>query len=270
VAKRFDHKAPFYEDFVKPLREIYHSLLSLVDLKSEDLILDVGTGHGYPGIIVAEKVKKGMVVGIDTSKAMLKLALRNIRARGINNFPILRGDIEHLPFKKELFDAVLCSLVLMSVPHRQRALKEMTRVVKPRRVVAASSPMRKVWEIGPQIQQLRAFKTYISTIKPVDVKWFWHGFTVNELENLFRKAQLKNVQAFEKRIDLVFKDFADFLEYLKTQPSFNRYGFDYREFVNKLNQKDIEEFEKAMFQKFADSDELLRIPTFWVICSGTK
>lgn len=270
VAERFDHKAVFYEDFVKPFREIYHFQLSLVDLKPEDLILDVGTGHGYPGIMVAERIQKGMVVGVDTSTAMLKLAFKNIKEKGISNFLIVRGDVESLPFKKELFDAVLCSLVLMGVPNRQRALQEMALVTKPSGVVIASSPRRRTWEMSVVIQQLTAFRTYISKMKPVDVKWFWHGFTVKELENLLRKARLRNVQVFEKRIDLAFDGFGDFLEYLKTQPSFSKYGFDYREFVNHLNQKDLKEFEEAVFQKFADRDGFLRIPTFWVVCYGIK
>jgi ubiquinone/menaquinone biosynthesis C-methylase UbiE len=270
VAERFDYKAVFYEDFVEPLKEIYFSLLDLVDLESEDKVLDVGTGHGYPGIMAAERVQKGIVVGIDISPVMLKLALRNIRARKISNFVIVQGDVECLPFRKEIFDAVLCSLVLMGVPNRRLTLKEMTRVTKPGGVVVASSPRRRTWEIGSSLQQLKAFKMYISKKKPLNMKWFWHGFTVKELENLFREARLRNIKAFEKRIDLVFNDFAGFLEYLKTQPSFSKYGFDYNEFVNRLNQTDLNEFKEAISRKFADKDGLLRIPTFWVICCGIR
>ena len=50
-------------------------------------------------------------------------------------------DIEKLAFKKEEFDLVFCSQVLEHVPHPQKALKEMNRVLKKKGKVIITVPM---------------------------------------------------------------------------------------------------------------------------------
>jgi ubiquinone/menaquinone biosynthesis C-methylase UbiE len=91
-------------------------------------VLDVGCG---PGTYDRWLLSRGdAVVGLDYSLPSLRQARRNER-------PLERaarytqGDAYSLPFRAAVFDAVLCVGVLQTLSDEQRALEEMTRVLKP-------------------------------------------------------------------------------------------------------------------------------------------
>jgi ubiquinone/menaquinone biosynthesis C-methylase UbiE len=44
---------------------------------------------------------------------------------------LIEGDAESLPFDDNAFDTVVCALSLCTIPHPQRAITEMARVLKP-------------------------------------------------------------------------------------------------------------------------------------------
>ena len=49
------------------LRPIGEALVQAVKLEEHDVVLDVATGTGEPGLTAATKVKKGKVIGIDVA-----------------------------------------------------------------------------------------------------------------------------------------------------------------------------------------------------------
>jgi ubiquinone/menaquinone biosynthesis C-methylase UbiE len=69
------------------------------------------------------------------------------------NVEINDASIEKLPFESESFDAVVCSLVLCSVPDQAAALMQISRVLKPggrlvflEHVLAEGKPNRLKWQ----------------------------------------------------------------------------------------------------------------------------
>ena len=83
------------------------------------LILDLGCGKGYVGI---EFQKENKVIFADIDKGLLK----NIR--GIK----ILVNAAKLPFKKSIFDYVICADVLEHIEKDEQALQEIYRVLKPR------------------------------------------------------------------------------------------------------------------------------------------
>lgn len=93
-------------------------------------VLDVATGTGEAAVFAASLVgASGSVVGIDVSRPMLAVA-----ATKTATWPIwlLEMDAQALGFKDESFDAVVCQLGLMFMPDAASALREWTRVLRPR------------------------------------------------------------------------------------------------------------------------------------------
>jgi ubiquinone/menaquinone biosynthesis C-methylase UbiE len=85
----------------------------------------IGTGRNLP--FYRDGVR---ITGIDLSPAMLEIARGRAGELGITA-ELIEGDAEALPFEDSSFDTVLCALSLCSIPHPARAIREMTRVLKP-------------------------------------------------------------------------------------------------------------------------------------------
>jgi len=89
------------------------------------LEIAVGTGLNLPFYDPAQSV-----VGIDLSPAMLEIA--RARAHDIGRDVDLReGDAHQLTFDDGSFDSVVCTFSLCNVPDPDRALAEMSRVLRP-------------------------------------------------------------------------------------------------------------------------------------------
>lgn len=102
---------------------ILNSLL-LFDSRKICKILDLGTGTGYvPRILVNLTKKNFHLVGVDLSKNMLDLAIKNNRD---NRIHFLLADNKKLPFKDGEFDIVTNKLTT------QFDIKEVIRVLKPK------------------------------------------------------------------------------------------------------------------------------------------
>lgn len=106
-------------------------------------VLDIGCGAGE----LAERVKRELgadVVAADLSPRMVELA----RERGLD---AKRADIEDLPFPDGDFDCVVAAWVLYHTPDRDRAIREIARVLRPGgRLVAATiaeDNLAEVWEL---------------------------------------------------------------------------------------------------------------------------
>jgi ubiquinone/menaquinone biosynthesis C-methylase UbiE len=93
-------------------------------------VLDVGCGLGRDAIQLASMVgPNGHVVGLDVSEAMIVEA----RQRAADcPYPVSFhvGDVQHLPFEDESFDACRAERTLMHVPDTTAATSEMLRVTK--------------------------------------------------------------------------------------------------------------------------------------------
>ena len=88
-------------------------------------VLDAGCGSGKLTIPLARAGYR--VVGMD----IVREGLQEIRARG--SYDLVTGDVRHLPFRDDTFDAVVCYDVLQHLlePERARAAEEIRRVLAP-------------------------------------------------------------------------------------------------------------------------------------------
>ena len=94
-------------------------------LSKNSFILDAGCGTGGTMKFLKERGYKNLC-GIDKSE----IAIRYCMKRGLKG--IKRGTIQKLPYKDNIFDAIVCMDVLYHKGvERKRALKEFNRVLKP-------------------------------------------------------------------------------------------------------------------------------------------
>ena len=121
------------------LSETGDVLLNKANLKDGDMVMDMSTGTGEPGLTAAEQVGSGQVIGVDLAEDMLAVADEKSRARGIANYHTRVFDGLNVPFDDAHFNAVICRFGVIFSPEPESLLAEMVRVTRPGGRVSVSS-----------------------------------------------------------------------------------------------------------------------------------
>ena len=133
----FDSVAPKYDlmnDLMSAgLHRAWKAYTVMVaNLKEGDQVLDIAGGTGDLALAFAKKVgATGRVVHTDINEAMLRVGRDRLIDKGVV-LPTLVCDAEHLPFPDNHFDLVSVAFGLRNMTHKEAALAEMARVLKPR------------------------------------------------------------------------------------------------------------------------------------------
>ncbi|MGC1389569.1 MAG: class I SAM-dependent methyltransferase [Bacteroidales bacterium] len=77
-------------NFLKPIGD---EIIRLIKPKNVDIVLDVASGTGEPGLTIATKLSNGMVVVTDISEGMLEVTRENAARRGIKNLKVITWEI---------------------------------------------------------------------------------------------------------------------------------------------------------------------------------
>lgn len=167
-------------------------------------VLDVAGGSADLSRLFLNKVgKQGQVVLTDINNAMLRVGRDRLLDEG-HATPVTQCDAEHLPFPDNHFDCVCIAFGLRNVTHKDIALAEMQRVLKPggRLIVLEFSrvakPLEKIYDtysfkLLPRIGQLIANDADSYRYLAESIRM--HPGQV-ELKSMMEKAGLENVEYF--------------------------------------------------------------------------
>ena len=103
----------------------------VANVKEGQFVLDIAGGTGDLALAFAPKVGvSGQVVHTDINEAMLREGRNRLLDAGVS-LSTLVCDAEHLPFPDAHFDLVTVAFGLRNMTHKDAALLEMNRVLKP-------------------------------------------------------------------------------------------------------------------------------------------
>lgn len=181
-------------NFLKPIGD---EIIRLINPKDVDVVLDVSSGTGEPGLTIASKLRGGIVVATDLSEGMLEVARENAARRGIKNLEIVACDVSELPFPDKSFDSISCRLGFMFFPDMLLAAKEMVRVLKPGGRIAAA-----VWNVPEKNFWATAILNVINKNMqlippPPGAPGLFRCAKNGFIADLFDKAGLKNISEKE-------------------------------------------------------------------------
>jgi len=97
--------------------------------------------------IVCQAARPSLAVGIDLSWELLQTNARHV--------PILMADAEKLPFPPSSFDAVIATAIIEHVPHPDRFVEEIRRVLKTGGVCVITTPVPLFEEIASKLGFLK-------------------------------------------------------------------------------------------------------------------
>ncbi len=129
VAKRYDLMNDLMSMGLHRAWKAY--TVAVANLRPGDKVLDIAAGTGDLARAFARQVGAGgLVLHTDINEAMLRTGRDRLLDQGLL-LPTLVCDAEQLPCKSDSFDLVSVAFGLRNMTHKERALTEMCRVLRP-------------------------------------------------------------------------------------------------------------------------------------------
>ena len=184
----------------------------LAAVTSGENCLDVCTGTGDFAVDLAAAVgAAGQVIASDFCEPMVRIGLGKVtRARG-GRISMMVANAESLPYPSNTFDICTVGFGIRNVAHIDRAVTEMSRVVRPggRVVILEFNRPRKVWykpfvdfylfsilpRIGGLLSRQEAY-TYL----PESMKQF---VSREELSAIMERSGLREIQLYDLNLGTV-------------------------------------------------------------------
>lgn len=120
--------APEYARLSELQAAMAEEVLSLLDLKGDERILDIGCGNGKITAEIAARVPRGSVLGVDASAQMIEFAVAHHKEHSNLQFQV--ANARNLPFQQE-FDLVVSFNALHWIPEQALALQSIHSALRP-------------------------------------------------------------------------------------------------------------------------------------------
>ncbi|MBI2437154.1 MAG: methyltransferase domain-containing protein [Candidatus Magasanikbacteria bacterium] len=186
IAHLFAETRQYLWDDLKPLQKYVQDGFSILDL-------GCGTGRLYH---LFSKFQGIDYAGLDQSEKQIEMAQKEFP----DNIYIV-AEMTSLPFEDKRFDVVYCIATFHHLPDeetRLKSLSEMKRVLKPGGKIIMtnwnlySKSAQKTVEKGKWSQDNGEFMVpWLSDTGEILGTRYYHGFTLDELDELFKKTDLK-------------------------------------------------------------------------------
>jgi ubiquinone/menaquinone biosynthesis C-methylase UbiE len=199
-----------HEQFAK--YEINDWILSMIQLKLGESILDLGCGNGKQLLEYAHMTAEahGRVEGMDISENLLKEAKLKLNAAGLGdrmNVRLKLGSADDpLPYSNGTFDVVSCCFSIYYYKDIEATLKEIKRVLKPNGRFFVAAPTRH--NIGELTSLANVEMKYINRTESEIIPNIIFTFNKTTIEIFKNPVTFPDMKSFNDyfRSALAFKD----------------------------------------------------------------
>jgi SAM-dependent methyltransferase len=196
-----------YERYVgRWSRLVAQEFIRWLEMPENSQWLDVGCGTGALSQTILALTNPEYVKGIDRSEDFVKTTQSRMN---VSNADFEFGDAQELPVLSETYDVAVSGLVLNFVPEPLRMIREMKRAIHTDGTVALY-----VWDYAGKMQFMRHFWNAAAALdsetRDLDEGRRFPICNPNSLAQLFREAELSNIETHPIDIHTDFKDFDDY------------------------------------------------------------
>lgn len=208
----FEFNGEKYKKASKHQKEWGNKLISQLQLKGNETILDLGCGDGVLTKELASLVPDGKVIGIDASEGMLEAA----KTYHSGNLSFVKMDINDMSFPNE-FDVIFSNAALQWVKDHKKLLKNSYTALKPCGIIlwnfAGDGNCSNFFEVVKGKMMDERYKNYFTGFE-----WPWYMPSKNEYEQLVENFKFSKVDIFEENADRFFSDTDEMIRWID-QPS---------------------------------------------------
>jgi len=180
--------------------QVSKELIEQLNLKENHKVLDAGCGVGNLTFKIAEIVKKGHVVGIDSSSSMIEKCNESLKTKNISNINFIKKGITELDYFDE-FNVIYSNSVFHWVKEPKKALDLIFQSLKPGGTMGiqfpllnAKHPMNIIF--NKVVTKLNLEENFKNWVFP------WYVPTKDEFKNLFEQYDFENIKVYTKNIKL--------------------------------------------------------------------
>jgi ubiquinone/menaquinone biosynthesis C-methylase UbiE len=112
-------------------RRIIQWIKGVTRITRKDRVLEIGCGRGAGARLLLEEFRPATLHAFDLDYRMILLARNYLRGEPRDRIGLYVGDVQRLPYRDGVLDAVFGFGVLHHVPDWRGSLKEIARVLKP-------------------------------------------------------------------------------------------------------------------------------------------
>jgi trans-aconitate 2-methyltransferase len=121
--------AELYDRLNKPHRVWARAIIDELNLSGDEVVLDAGCGSGSVTFMIAEKLPRGKVYGLDYSSEMIEKITRSIAEIGIRNVTPIQGDLTNFGLREPV-DVVFSNAVFHWISDDDGLFRSLLRVTK--------------------------------------------------------------------------------------------------------------------------------------------
>jgi trans-aconitate methyltransferase len=189
-------------------------LLTLVDLRPDDVVLDIGCGDGRTTAAIAQAVPQGSVTGVDLSGDMVKHATAQHCPAPTNNLQFEQADAAALPFDRA-FSVVFSNATLHWVPDQRAAAQGIARALrKGGRFVAQFGGQGNVADVIATFENVAHTPRWRDIFTPGEMSYHFHAATT--WESWLRQAGLEIDECRLIPKDMTHASVSTFIGWLRT------------------------------------------------------
>jgi ubiquinone/menaquinone biosynthesis C-methylase UbiE len=153
------------------------------------LALEIGPGPGYLGLEWLKKTEGTMLLAVEISPEMTKIAERNAREYGLEGrVKYVKGDAHQIPFDDKIFDGVFTNGSLHEWSQPIRVFDEVYRVLKPGAKYFIGDMRR---DMNPFVKQFMKLMAKPKEIRPGFVSSINASYTTDEIRSVLDQSNLK-------------------------------------------------------------------------------
>jgi len=199
--KNYKWDAQEYEKHSQGQQKWARELIEKISLNGTENVLDLGCGDGKVTAEISKLVRKGSIIGIDNSAAMIKLATDRHSAAIYPNLSFQEMDAGNLKFD-DRFDLIFSNAVLHWVKDQKPVIKGMFKSLKHGgRVLLQMGGKGNAAEIVEVLSELQTEKKWHTYFNGFDFPFYFPG--KNEYEALLLDCgfTLNRIELIPKKMD---------------------------------------------------------------------
>jgi trans-aconitate 2-methyltransferase len=200
-----------YKQHSSVQRDAALELLKMIAWKGTEHVLDVGCGDGKITAVIADHVKAGNVIGIDSSQEMINFAKQSFLPSDVPNLEFLKLDAQYLDYKQK-FDVIFSSFALQWVKNIRAFFRSAYSCLRPTGLLVTIIPLGISTALDEAINTIIAKKTWAHFFNSLsDMPTFYseseyyeliseHPYKIDRFITIERNIIFPSRECFEKYV----------------------------------------------------------------------